>query len=282
MCPPYFIQKLLKEYPQHHIFSVKGLSSAYSETFSEYGLFSDDYEKEGTITDWFSAMGKMGFIYPEVKDGMGFRQEDLGQLGAITPAGNNLINAETVPAIQNCYLRSMITPIVPAGDGMFFSPLCWVLALMLELEKHGEEPAITFLEMATIIVMATPVNGLQEIIQAIFDLRKQCNSTDDKRSFDKRVLEHKADEFGIASSILEDYTDMNIRYLKATGMVQANGKGIILVPEKHTLAVQLTKELTSTEPLLMIYRKLCSGSPLPTDNREIAIDVLRDLLQNIQ
>ena len=75
---------------------------------------------------------------------------------------------------------------------------------------------------------------------------------------------------------------MNIRYLKATGMVQARGKGIILVPEKRTLAIQLSAELVSTEPLLVIYTKLCNGFPLPTDNKDIAIEVLHDLLESAQ
>lgn len=60
---------------------------------------------------WRSAMGKLGFIYPEIKRGMGFVQTDLGQLDMITPAGWNLVRAETVAAMQECYLRSMVTPL---------------------------------------------------------------------------------------------------------------------------------------------------------------------------
>ena len=60
---------------------------------------------------WRSAMGKLGFIYPEIKRGMGFVQTDLGQLDMITPAGWNLVRADTVAAMQECYLRSMVTPL---------------------------------------------------------------------------------------------------------------------------------------------------------------------------
>ena len=60
---------------------------------------------------WRSAMGKLGFIYPEIKRGMGFVQTDLGLLDMITPAGGNLVRAETVAAMQECYLRSMVTPL---------------------------------------------------------------------------------------------------------------------------------------------------------------------------
>ena len=256
---------------------------AFRELLGQCGIVSLGTDLTNSVgRKWRSAMEKLGFIYPEIKESMGFKQADLGPLDAISPAGYNLINAETVPAIQECYLRSMITPTAPTGDGTTFSPLCWVLALMLELEKRGEEPAISFPEMATIVITTTPADGLAATVHAILDLRRQRDSAERKRTFDRELFDKKAEEFGKVSSTFRDYADMNIRYLKATGMVQAKGKGIILVPEKHTLAVQLTKQLTSDEPLLLIYRKLCSGSPLPTDNQDVAIEVLRDLMESAQ
>lgn len=74
---------------------------------------------------------------------------------------------------------------------------------------------------------------------------------------------------------------MNIRYLKATGMVQAKGKGIIIVPEKHALAIQLTRSLLSSDSLLTLYRSLCNGTKLPTDDAVVAYEVLEDLLRQI-
>jgi hypothetical protein len=65
-------------------------------------------------------------------------------------------------------------------------------------------------------------------------------------------------------------------------MVQSKGKGIILVPEKHALATELAKELLSDRSLLELYRFLCKGTQLPTDNATVAYQVLEDLLQQIQ
>jgi hypothetical protein len=62
-------------------------------------------------------------------------------------------------------------------------------------------------------------------------------------------------------------------------MVQAKGKGITLVPEKHLLAQQLAATLSSKESLLNLYRTLCNGRALPTDNACVANEVLQDLLQ---
>lgn len=253
---------------------------AFRELLGQCGIVSLGSDATNSVgRKWRSAMGKLGFIYPSIKTGMGFSQEDLGPLDTITPAGYNLIHAETVPAIQECYLRSMITPTTPTGDGTTFSPLCWVLAIMLELEKRGEEPLITFPEMATIVSITTPADGLPETVENLLYLRHSRNCSASKKVFDRELYDRKAEEFGMAASTFRDYADMNIRYLKATGMVQAKGKGIILVPEKHTLAVQLTKRLKSSEPLLSVYKRLCAGSPLPTDNQAVAVEVLRDLLQ---
>lgn len=231
---------------------------------------------------WRSAMGKLGFIYPEVKRSMGFTQAELGQLDMITPAGWNLVRAETVAAMQECYLRAMVTPIFRADDGHTFSPLCWTLAILLELESRGEEASINFLEMALIVQTTTPIDGLANTVDRILVLRSKRNISDRKRTFDRNEYDCAAEKIGKVASTFRDYADMNIRYLKATGMVQSKGKGIVLIPEKRTLATELAKELLSDKPLLELHRSLCNGTPLPTDNATIAHHVLADLLTQMQ
>lgn len=231
---------------------------------------------------WRSAMGKLGFIYPEIKQSMGFSQADLGPLDMITPAGWNLVRAETVAAMQECYLRAMVTPLSSAGDGYTFSPLCWTLAILLELESRGEEASVNFLEMALIVQTTTPVDGLTDTVDRILALRRRRNASDRKRVFDRREYDLAAEKIGKAAGTFRDYADMNMRYLKATGMVQSKGKGIVLIPEKHTLSIELAKGLLSNRPLLDLYRSLCNGTPLPTDNATVAHQVLNDLLQQIQ
>lgn len=231
---------------------------------------------------WRSAMGKLGFIYPEVEEDLSFSQADLGPLDVITPAGWNLVRAETVAAMQECYLRAMVTPIFPCEAGTTFSPLCWTLSILLELERRGLEPTVNFVEMAVIVQTTSPADGLGETVDKLCDLHAQRDTPKSKRIFDKKIYEQGADRFGCKPRTFRDYADMNIRYLKATGMVQSRGKGITLAPEKHALAVELIKKTTSTKPLLELYRSLCNGTPLPTDNASIASQVLSDLLQQIR
>ncbi len=256
---------------------------AFRRLLGECGVVSLGADSTYSVgRKWRSAMGKLGFIYPEVKSGMGFVQADLGQLDMITPAGWNLIRAETVAAMQECYLRAMVTPLFSVGDGQTFSPLCWTLALLLELERRGENAFVNFIEMALIVQTTTPADGLTETVDRILVLRGRRNASDRKKAFDRSEYDFAAEAAGKAASTFRDYADMNMRYLKATGMVQSKGKGITLIPEKHTLAVELAKALLSDRPLQELYCSLCNGTLLPTDNAAIAHLVLADLLKQIQ
>lgn len=219
---------------------------AFRRLLGECGVVSLGEDATNSVgRKWRSAMGKLGFIYPEVSNNSGYSQADLGQLDTITPAGWNLVRAETVPAMQECFLRAMVTPLFPTGEGKTFSPLCWTLALLLELERRGDEPAVSFIEMALIVQTTNPIDGLSETANRISELRKRRYAAERKRQFDSREYALAAAETGKVASTFRDYADMNIRYLKATGMVQSKGKGITLIPEKRALAGALAQNLLS-------------------------------------
>ena len=216
----------------------------FRNLLGKYGIVTLGKDETNSVgRKWRSAMGKLGFLYPEVKNNMGFTQADLGQVDTITPAGWNLIKAETVPAIQECFLRAMVTPMETCNNGKSFSPLCWTLALLLALEKSNLETSIHFIEMALFVQTSTPDDGLAKLIRELSDFRKQKEQSENKRNFDQKIYAEFARKTEKKANTFRDYADMNIRYLKATGMVHAHGKGIALVPEKHALAVALTQEL---------------------------------------
>lgn len=255
---------------------------AFRRLLGECGVVSLGEDATNSIgRKWRSAMGKLGFIYPDLKKSLGEAQNLIGQVDMITPAGWNLIRAETVSAMQECYLRAMVTPLESA-DYRTFSPLCWTLALLLELERRGEEASVSFIEMARIVQTTTPLDGLSETVDRILDLRARRNTAERKRIFDREEYGRGAIELGCNPHTFIDYADMNVRYLKATGMVQSKGKGIALIPEKRALAIALTAELLSNKPIIELYQSLCGGSVLPTDNANVAYQVLEDLLQQIQ
>ena len=129
---------------------------AFRQLLGECGVVSLGEDSTNSVgRKWRAAMGKLGFIYPEVKRTMGFTQKELGQIDMITPAGWNLVRAETVAAIQECFLRAMVTPLYPVGDGSTFSPLCWTLAILSELERQGEEPSVSFIFSSLLEILTT-------------------------------------------------------------------------------------------------------------------------------
>jgi hypothetical protein len=79
-----------------------------------------------------------------------------------------------------------------------------------------------------------------------------------------------------------DYSDMNMRYLRISGVLQRKGRGIAIVPTKHILAEKLAKATASSVPLLEQYKLLCTGAPLPTDDVDVAKALLNDMIKQMK
>lgn len=64
---------------------------------------------------WRSALNKLGFLYPEIPLSTGIQQNDVGPVDMITPNGWRLIRADTVPAMQECFLRALVAHYLPSA-----------------------------------------------------------------------------------------------------------------------------------------------------------------------
>ena len=64
---------------------------------------------------WRSALNKLGFLYPEVPSASGIPQSEIGPIDMITPNGWRLIRADTVPAMQECFLRALAAHYIPSA-----------------------------------------------------------------------------------------------------------------------------------------------------------------------
>ena len=80
----------------------------------------------------------------------------LGPADVLTPFGEAFLRADTVPAVQECFLRAMSMPMKPLKDGGCFSPLCWTLKVLLEIEKRTGSASVSFLEFAVCIQTTDP------------------------------------------------------------------------------------------------------------------------------
>ena len=223
-----------------------------------------------------------GFIYPQVKKKDG-QQEDIGALDEITPFGQAFLKADTYPAAQECYLRAMSVEQYPMPDGkQFFSPLRWLLAIMLELEKRTGSSELSRIEFALWGHTTNPSYNLEEVVSNILDLRARRASAPAKRPFDKQEIARRGENYDKKADNFLDYSDMNMRYLRISGVLQRKGRGLIIVPTKHILAEKLAKATASAEPIIEQYKVLCTGAPLPTDDVDVAKNLLDDLVKQMK
>ncbi|NCB39032.1 MAG: AlwI family type II restriction endonuclease [Erysipelotrichia bacterium] len=235
---------------------------------------------------WRSALSKLGFLYPTIASNLGFSQSEVGPVDIITPNGWRLVRAETVPAMQECFLRSLAAHFIPSPvekdfEFSVFSPLRHTLAIMLELERQTGASAISFVEMALVVQLTSSDDSLKKIVEQILELRTRRDEAPNKRQFDGAAREEAATYYDYQPATFNDYADTNFRYIKATGLVKSKGRGISLAPEKHVFIEKLIQDTSVPDSDKSYFLTLCNGASLPTDNKNLALTVLDDLLQQL-
>lgn len=231
---------------------------------------------------WRLMFSKNGFIYPQVKKKDG-DQNELGNLDDITPFGRTFLKADTYPAVQECYLRALSVEQFAMPDGKsYISPLRWILAVMLELEKRTGSSEIARIEFALWGHTTNPSYSIGEIVDNILDLRARRKQAPSKRNFDKKEVAERGRYYDKKADNFLDYSDMNMRYLRISGVLQRKGRGMIIAPAKHILAEKLAKSTSNEESIMIQYKRLCEGAELPTDNEDTAKVLLNDLMKQMK
>lgn len=257
----------------------------FMNLLDEKGIIQNEVGKDSSgshARKWRLMFAKNGLIYPQIqkKDG---RQEDLGTLDDITPFGRSFLKADTYPAVQECFLRAMSVEQFPMSDGThYFSPLRWLLAIMLELEKRTGTSELSRIEFALWGQTTNPSYKLEEVVDNILDLRQRRSASQAKRSFDKKEIAKRGENYDKKADNFLDYGDMNMRYLRISGVLQRKGRGLIIVPTKRILAEKLAKSTASLQSIMEQYKLLCTGAPLPTDNMDVAKSLLDDLVRQMK
>lgn len=205
------------------------------------------------------------------------------QIYDITPFGRAFLKADTYPAVQECYLRALSVEQFAMPDGnSYFSPLRWILAIMLELERRTGSSEITRIEFALWGHTTNPSYSIEKVVDNILDLRIRRKQAPSKRNFDKKEVAERGKHYDKKSDNFLDYSDMNMRYLRISGVLQRKGRGMIIVPAKHILAEKLAKSTSNEESIMIQYKRLCEGAELPTDNLDTAKALLNDLMKQMK
>lgn len=260
---------------------------ALRNLLGEHGIVElGDDESYSVGRKWRSALNKLGFLYPEIPAKSGVTQVDVGAVDAITPNGWRLIRAESVPAMQECFLRALSAYYIPSPLETYpfavFSPLRHTLAVLLELERQTGESRLNFIEMALVVQLGSNDDGVPEVVRRILALRLRREQSDNKRRFDQQERDAAAALHKYAANTFNDYADTNFRYLKATGLVQSKGRGVSLTPERRVLAQRLVADTSIPASNRAYFNTLANGATLPTDNKDEAIIVLNDLVEQLR
>lgn len=257
---------------------------SFKNLLFEKGEIGGDADKDtsASITRKYRLMfNKYGFAYPEITKKDGFEQNDIGPVDAITPLGETFYKADTVAAQQECFLRGLIVPMEKLTDESTFSPLLWVLSIMLELEKRTGETKINFIEFATCVQTSNPTYNINEVIDKILSIREDRGKAENKKKFDSETIHKTWEKYLKLEGNFKDYADMNIRYLVSAGIIKRAGRGIALSPEYHSMAIELIKNVVSKESLKNRLIQLCNGAELPTDRQDMASKVLDDMIAEL-
>lgn len=259
---------------------------AFKNLLFKTGEIGGDVNKDtdASITRKYRLMfNKYGFAYPEVKNKKdGFSQQDLGALDDITPIGKTFYNATTIQAQQECFLRGLTVPMEKLSEDVVYSPFLWVLSIMFKLEEKTGNTKINFIEFTVCVQTTNPNDDINKVVENILLIREERKKAENKKKYDRSLIDLAWQRYLKLKNNFTDYADMNLRYIVSSGIIKRAGRGICVVNEYRTLALELSKNVTSTESLKERYKQLCNGAPLPTDNVDTASKVLQDLISELE
>lgn len=286
---PNRIQEGLKVFAQSpYVGNLRGRDNevGFMDLLNEKGIIQNAAGKDASgshARKWRLMFAKNGFIYPQVKKSDGFMQSDIGALDALTPFGRTFLQADTFSAVQECYLRAMSVEQFELPDQRgLFSPLRWILSVMLELERRTGSSELQRVEFALWGHTTNPLYDVNWVVDQILDLRARRAIARSKRVFDKKEIAERSKHYDKKLENFLDYSDMNMRYLRITGVLQRKGRGLTIVPSKHLLVEQLAKSVPATISLKQALSELCNGAPLPSDNLEVAMAILNCLMEQMK
>jgi len=228
---------------------------------------------------WRAALCKLGFLFDKYEQDL----EDIGEIDHITPGGKRLIEANSLAAQQECFLRAIAAMQLAYNGksyrvGPGFSPFKHVVKVLLELEKEFGSSQISFIEFASFGQFAPSKDGVAEIVDGIAKHRVHRTEAVNKKQYDMATLQNSVLRNGrVALSSYVDYADENIRYLKSTGCFTSVGRGLAISASKHRLLCDLIESIPEETRPGLYWQNATAGVHLPTDDPEFAAESLSQL-----
>ena len=199
----------------------------------------------------------------------------------VTPSGDRLINAESFPEQQECFLRTLLAYEIPSAietnnGSEPFKPLFFMLQVMKELLSRTNQ-GLSSVEMGILQAFRThDQDEIINIVNAIAEYRgayNEANGTVAKRAVDRDTLVRFAQPMGIKFESLKHYADSNFRYLRYTGLFSFKGRRLIFNPDKQSIVDAILHQGVNliSDQDEQYLATLWSGAILPTDSETNAL-----------
>ena len=259
---------------------------------NETGVLKIQDAKEENIgflgRKWRAALMQLGFITPSSKL--------LAKNGikavipySVTENGQRLIDSTSLPAQQECFLRSLLalqlpSPVEEFEDGATpFSPLRIVLEVLCGLDKAHAEANVSKVEMAAVVEVITNSADIPAAVDRIIRFREKMAKEESLPKCNE--LERVFLGTGNASQTKEtllDYADSNFRYLRLTGLFKAEKNGLGLAPHRRTLIDAILATPFQAREGKDYLGRFWKGVEIPTDNRVTAIAEAREAARALE
>ena len=256
----------------------------FRRVLGEAGVVVLGEDKDASVGRKFRhALVRLGFIYPLLVDSN--QQSLLGQPDVITPAGRRFIDAQSTEAIQESFLRAIsgvgLSILSNENvDGGHFSPLRHVLRVLDSLLAIGLEPSLTRIEFAAFVQISDSRTDPRLIAADIGRFRSGRLKAISRKRYDTEALDRavNSQEPFIRPATHLDYSDMNFRWLRGTGLFSQNSGALSIAPQKQRTATAIAATNLLHQSDLEYWEKLTTGPSLPLDDMDLGSQVLNDLL----
>lgn len=214
----------------------------------------------------------------------------------LTPAGLNLINANSVTEIEEIYTRQFICYELPNSlessfhDGTM-KPFVLMLQVLRILQKNGYDGLTKFETGLFLQKFRNHTKELpDQIVNEILTFRQkqsECKSPKEIKDLKNSYKAKLGDEIGInPNSVVSDYADTTFRYFSLSGLFSRIGQTIVIRSNK----IRFVDSLLESEPVFLYVqnpieyftRFYKNTFPLPTDDKQFALDEIEELKNGIR
>lgn len=259
----------------HGDFSKKN-EAGMAKLLSDQGIIALRNNTDNTISrKWRINLIRLGFISNDTH--------------TVTENGRRLIHSNSLPEEEECFLRALLIQQIPSPLHRFvyadaektFNPLRMILETIDRLGKKGAEPVISKNEMASILILNYDMETIDNVVEKIIEYRKERSASKGAvKRFDSAFREQAAqnNKTGANADSLRDYADVNMRYLKLTGLFVEEGVSqLSFATHKMTVITQILNKAFVPISDQDYQNALAKGALLPTDNESEAIHAIINL-----